>query len=159
MMGAVAKSVVENGGNIIPVSTAAVWEMESSKKFENDLTGKIFDYTDKVVPIMAEDMSERKKMMREMGDACFVLPGSIGTFDELFEVLCLAYLKEYNKPCVILDVDNYWRGFKDLCETAIADKFALPMIRGLCTFVGSVEEMLPAAYAYYAERDKIAVNS
>ena len=158
-MGTVAKAVLQGGGTIVPVTTESVWELESDQMFETEFTGKIFDYTDKVRPIMAADMAERKKIMRDMGDATFVLPGSLGTFDELFETLCLAYLKEYNKPCILLDINNYWRGFKQLCEDAVETKFAYPMIKDLFTVVDSVENMLPAAKRYYDLRDKEAVSA
>lgn len=158
-MGTVAKAVLQNGGTIIPVSTEIVWELESNQMFENEFTGKVFDYTDKVQPIMAPDIVERKRIMRDMGDACFILPGSLGTFDELFEVLCLAYLKEYNKPCIILDTDNYWQGLKQLCDKAIENKFARPMIKSLFTFVDSVDDMLPAAESYYDEQSRKVVSA
>jgi uncharacterized protein (TIGR00730 family) len=158
-MGTVAKAVLQNGGTIIPVSTESVWELESNQMFESEFTGKVFDYTDKVQPIMAPDIVERKRIMRDMGDACFILPGSLGTFDELFEVLCLAYLKEYNKPCIILDTDNYWQGLKQLCDKAIESKFARPMIKSLFTFVDSVDDMLPAAESYYDEQSRKVVSA
>jgi len=153
-MGTVAKAVLQGGGTIIPVSTESVWKLESNQMFETEFTGKVFDYTDKVQPIMASDMSERKKIMRDMGDACFVLPGSLGTFDEMCEIFCLAYLKEYNKPCILLNTNDYWRGFRQLCDDAIRNKFAYPMITDLFTFVDSVEDMLPAAQDYYANQER-----
>lgn len=148
IMGAVAKGVLQNGGTIIPVSTESVWELETNQMHNVGAKDEVFDYTEKVKPIMAEDIVERKRILRDMGDACCAFPGSIGTFDELCEVLCLAYLKEYNKPCVIFDIDNYWRGLKQLFDDAISHRFALPGIKNLYSFVDDVHDILPAAERY-----------
>lgn len=145
LMGAAARGVIENGGKIIPVSTPVVWDIEIGKT-----TGAkpedVFDYRSVVAPIMAENITLRKKMMRDLSDAVCVLPGSLGTFDEFFETLCLLFIKEISHPIVILDIDNYWQGAKLLLDTAIDKGFGKPYINDLVNFVASPKEVLPRIF-------------
>ena len=53
-------------------------------------------------------MYERKNQMYQLSDAFMVLPGSLGTLDELFEVLCLSKLHLHNKAIGILNADHFY---------------------------------------------------
>ncbi len=48
-------------------------------------------------------MAARKTIMMERSDAFLVLPGGLGTLDELFEVWTLATLGLHDKPVVLFD--------------------------------------------------------
>ncbi|MGZ3724874.1 MAG: LOG family protein [Pseudobdellovibrio sp.] len=52
---------------------------------------------------IVEDMHERKEMMYNFSDAFLVLPGGMGTLDEMFEILTWAQLKLHSKPVYILN--------------------------------------------------------
>ncbi len=54
-------------------------------------------------------MHERKLQMFERSDAFVVLPGGIGTLEELFEVLSWRTLGLHTKPIVIVDQGGYWQ--------------------------------------------------
>ena len=54
-------------------------------------------------------MHERKAVMFERADAFVVLPGGIGTMEEIIELLSWARLNLHRKPVVFLDTDGYWR--------------------------------------------------
>ena len=54
------------------------------------------------------DMGERKDRMIELSDAFLVLPGGLGTLDELFEVLTLRQIGYHAKPTAILSLDGYF---------------------------------------------------
>jgi uncharacterized protein (TIGR00730 family) len=53
-------------------------------------------------------MYDRKNQMYQLADAFIVLPGSLGTLDELFEVLCLSKLHLHNKAIGILNADHFY---------------------------------------------------
>ena len=57
---------------------------------------------------ITETMYERKNAMYELSDAFVVLPGSLGTLDELFEVLCLSKLHIHNKAIGILNANHFY---------------------------------------------------
>ena len=80
IMGAVANACLENGGKVIGIIPKLLLEWEAQ---HNGLTELI----------ITEDMHDRKKLLYEKGDAAMVLPGGIGTLDELFEMLTWNNLK------------------------------------------------------------------
>jgi len=67
----------------------------------------------KVHPVCAKVLSvaslaERKQKMLELADAFVVLPGGIGTLDELFEVLALKLIGTMHKPVIIFNAQGYY---------------------------------------------------
>src|SRR5690606_36784483 len=64
----------------------------------------------------------RKMMFVEYAQGFIVLPGGLGTFDELFEALTLVQTRKVTSfPVVLLGVD-YWSGLLDrLRETVLAE--------------------------------------
>ncbi len=58
---------------------------------------------------IVSSMHARKTRMYEMADGIIILPGGIGTFDELMEVLALKQLGLMNKPLFFLDTNRYWQ--------------------------------------------------
>src|SRR6185436_9684482 len=76
--------------------------------------GVLPDFLKKIeIPLEAEseelvivpDMQVRKQIMLEKSDAFVILPGGLGTLDELFEVLSIAQLRVHSKPIVIVDTE------------------------------------------------------
>jgi uncharacterized protein (TIGR00730 family) len=57
---------------------------------------------------VVKDMHERKKMMYDLSDAFLILPGGMGTLDELFEILTWKQLGLHNKPIAIFNINNYY---------------------------------------------------
>jgi uncharacterized protein (TIGR00730 family) len=68
-------------------------------------------------------MHERKALMASLADAFLVLPGGMGTLDELCEILTWAQLGLHSKPVALLDVRDYWRGFLTFLDTAVEEGF------------------------------------
>src|SRR5262249_47108031 len=60
--------------------------------------------------LATESMSERKALMLENAHALLVLPGGIGTCEELFEVWIGRILGVHTKPIVLLDADEHFAG-------------------------------------------------
>jgi uncharacterized protein (TIGR00730 family) len=63
--------------------------------------------------VVTADMAARKTVMMARSDAFLVLPGGIGTLDELFEVWTTASLGLHAKPVVLLDLDGFYGGLLD----------------------------------------------
>lgn len=95
LMGAVANTVMDNGGKAIGVipQVLVAWEHQ-----HNGLTEL------KVV----EDMHVRKRMMYELCDAAIVLPGGFGSMDELFEMVTWNALKIHDKPVFLLNSAGFY---------------------------------------------------
>ena len=52
-----------------------------------------------------------------------MLPGGFGTFEEFFEVLTWAQLGFHQKPCGVINVENYFQGLLDFIDTSVAQGF------------------------------------
>lgn len=110
LMGAAARGVVKGGGKVIGVAPS--FFKVDGVLFENCSE---FIYTD--------TMRQRKAIMEERADAFIAVPGGIGTFDELFEILSLKQLGRHNKPVTVYNVNKYFDGFKKMLETAVSEHF------------------------------------
>jgi uncharacterized protein (TIGR00730 family) len=66
------------------------------------------------------DIIERKRMMMDRSDAFVVLPGGLGTLDELFEVWTGKQVGAHNKPIIIANWDGYYHKLLDFLK--ISDK-------------------------------------
>ena len=73
--------------------------------------------------IITENMHERKKLMYDKSDVFFVLPGGLGTLDELMEVLTWTQIGILSKGVYIINVDNYWNPLIDLIDNIVKNNF------------------------------------
>ncbi len=69
------------------------------------------------------DLFERKAMMMELADAFVALPGGIGTYDELLEVIAWRQLKQLPKPIGVLDVNGFFQPWLASLRHAAAEGF------------------------------------
>lgn len=110
IMGAVANSVLENGGEVIGVIPKSLVSKEVAH----------FEVTKLHV---VESMHERKKMMYDFSEAFLVLPGGMGTLDEMFEILTWAQLKLHSKPVYILNEFGFYDSLIQFLQTACEQGF------------------------------------
>lgn len=68
--------------------------------------------------LVVPTMHERKKAFADLADAFVVLPGGIGTLDELFEAWTWGHLRVHLKPIGILNVAGYYDGLLAFAEQA-----------------------------------------
>ncbi len=57
---------------------------------------------------IVESMQERKSLMTTLADGFIILPGGLGTLEELFEVWNAVKLGLHNKPIGLLNVNGYF---------------------------------------------------
>ena len=95
LMGEVADAALAGGARVTGVITEQLREAEIAHTGLDELL---------VVP----DMTARKAAMSERADVFLALPGGVGTMEELFEVLCWAYLGLHPKPVGLLDTGGYY---------------------------------------------------
>ncbi|MDD4690037.1 MAG: TIGR00730 family Rossman fold protein [Eubacteriales bacterium] len=129
LMGAVARGVNENGGEIIGVVPT----------FFN-VDGALFDKCTQL--IRTETMRERKQIMEDNADAFIMTPGGIGTFEEFFEILTLKQLGRHTKPIAIFSIDGYYDGIAEMMETAIRENFIREEIKNLYKVFEDINQML-----------------
>lgn len=67
----------------------------------------------------------RKTVFIKYSSGFVVMPGGFGTFDELFEALCLIQTHKISKFPLILVGRDYWGGLLDWMRTTVADHGAI----------------------------------
>jgi uncharacterized protein (TIGR00730 family) len=95
LMGEISNEVLKNNGKVIGVMPKGLFSGEMVHKNLTKL-------------IEVENMHERKQTMAELSDGFIALPGGLGTFEELFEVLSWAQLGIHKKPIGILNISNFF---------------------------------------------------
>lgn len=69
--------------------------------------------------IITDNMAQRKQALRDRADAILVLPGGMGTMEELFETTTQKQLGLFHKPIIILNQDGFYDDllrWRDLCH-------------------------------------------
>lgn len=94
MMKLLADTMLEKNGKVIGVFSKCL----SPQLFRDDLTEVI----------ITEDLAERKSEMLRRADAAVALPGSIGTFDELFDTLAQRKLRAITFPIGVLNINGFF---------------------------------------------------
>jgi uncharacterized protein (TIGR00730 family) len=109
--------------------------------------------------VVVDSMHERKRLMAERSDAFAILPGGIGTLDEMFEIVSWKQLRLHDKPILLVDIGGYWAPLRALLDHIIDTGFASAQTRGLLQVVPSVAALMAAlsevramAYGTDAER-------
>jgi uncharacterized protein (TIGR00730 family) len=131
LMGALADGALAAGGEVIGVIPHFLDQVEIAHRDTTEI-------------IITNDMHERKAKMAERADAFVVMPGSIGTLEETFEVMTWKQLRQINKPIVIANIFNYWQPIIDLLDHMMEEEFLSEEHRGLVDVVEHTAEILPA---------------
>jgi uncharacterized protein (TIGR00730 family) len=105
----------------------------------------------------------RKTMFLKYAQGFVVFPGGFGTFDELFEALCLVQTGKVTQFPVVLVGSSYWGGLVGWLRDTVADerKIAsadLDLFR-VTDDVGAVIDTVQKADAARAERERAAVRA
>ncbi|OBG27847.1 TIGR00730 family Rossman fold protein [Mycobacterium sp. 852002-51057_SCH5723018] len=96
-MGAVATAARARGGRTVGVIPQHLMRDELADVEADEL-------------IVTDTMHERKQVMEARSDAFVVLPGGVGTLDELFDAWTTGYLGVHGKPIVLLDPFGHYEG-------------------------------------------------
>jgi uncharacterized protein (TIGR00730 family) len=118
LMGAVADSVLRNGGRVVGVITEALRNAEIAHTGLSELE-------------TVANMHERKLRMAHLADGFIALPGGFGTWDELCEVLTWTQLGIHHKPVVLVNTRDYWNSLLAQARHAAAEGFMKPVHAGL----------------------------
>ena len=87
-------------------------------------------------------MRERKALLEQRGDAFIALPGGLGTFEEVFEILVGRMLGYHDKPIVLLNVANFYAPLLAAIEHGISERFIRPRARRAYRVAETVESAL-----------------
>ena len=130
LMGAVANGCLTQGGKAIGIMPKLLLEWEAQHTGLTEL-------------IITETMHDRKKILYEKGDAALVLPGGMGTLDELFEMLTWNNLKIHNMKVFLLNIDGFYDTLIHLLDKMDTDGFMYDNWKDRIIVCPSVEALKP----------------
>lgn len=110
VMGALADGALACGGEVIGVIPTFLRQKEVAHLGLTQL-------------IETPDMPSRKAKLIELADAFIALPGGLGTYEELFEVLSLAQLELTKKPIGILNTQGFYDPLLTLMQQTATQGF------------------------------------
>lgn len=110
MMAAVNEGCIEAGGHTIGV----IPEFMVERGWQNDSLGQL---------IVTDGMHSRKATMASLSQGAIALPGGIGTFEELMELLTWRQLGLYSGNVVALNFRGYYTPMIEMLHKAIEEHF------------------------------------
>ena len=129
MMGAVTKAAKLNGGKTIGVIPQSLVDIEVPDEHHEELH-------------VVENMRVRKGLMESLSDAFIILPGGLGTLEELFEMWVGRFLGFHGKPIVILDPFNFYNPLHDFLDQLQGEGFVKPGQREIIHWTESISAAL-----------------
>ena len=129
LMGATADACLDEGGKVIGVIPVDLLKKEVGHQSLTEL-------------LVTTSMHERKAKMAELSDGFIVLPGGVGTYEEMCEILTWNQLGIIAKPLVLLDVAGFYGAFFAMLDQALAEGFIQPEHRELAMRAATVDEAL-----------------
>ena len=138
LMGLMADAALAAGGEVVGIIPSRLRDAELAHPGATEL-------------VVVESMHERKRLMAEKADAFAILPGGIGTLDEMFEAVTWKQLGLHDKPILLVDVAGYWTHLRALIDDIIEKGFARPHTRELLRVVPTVTALMSALEAQPAQ--------
>jgi uncharacterized protein (TIGR00730 family) len=145
LMGLLADAALTAGGKVTGIIPERLLQAEVAHRGVTEL-------------IAVDSMHDRKRVMAEKADAFAVLPGGIGTLDELFETLSWKQLELHDKPILLVDIAGYWAPLRELLDHLVVSGFAREQTRGLLQVVPSVLALMAALSEELAGLQKTDVD-
>jgi uncharacterized protein (TIGR00730 family) len=139
LMGAVASSALNQGGEVIGV----IPELFADKVKHNKLSQL------HVVPTM----HERKKKMFDLSDGFIALPGGVGTIEEAFEIFTWAQLGYHEKPCGLLNVYGYFDSIINFLDHSVSQRFLKQAHRRMIIVDENPDGLLKQFESYKAPKE------
>ena len=136
LMGEAARAAMASGGRVIGVIPSHLNTPE-----------RAYHQVDLRVVLT---MHERKQAMADLADGFIAMPGGLGTFDELFEILTWNQIGLHGKPVGLLNVERYFDPLIGLVEHAVQQGFAPPTARSRLLVETSAVALLATMEAAHA---------
>jgi len=128
LMGACARAARDSGGRVLGV-------------IPDFLRGRERPISD-VETVVVTTMHERKMRMFDEADAFVVLPGGIGTLEEVIELLSWRRLDLHEKPVVFYNPRGFWNPLFELFDHIITERLTPPEFADSWCAADRIEDIL-----------------
>ncbi|NMM47962.1 LOG family protein [Marinigracilibium pacificum] len=129
LMGVIADAVLENGGQAEGVIPRSLAQKEVAHLSLTRLH-------------MTDTMHSRKEKMYELSDAFVIIPGGIGTLDELFEIYTWFQLGYHVKPIIIVNSEGFYDHLKAHLKNCVDEGFLSETTFNALNWVNDMDECL-----------------
>jgi len=130
LMGATARAAHEAGGDVLGIIPTFLVGAERA--------------LETVEHIIVDNMHERKMLMFQRSDSFIILPGGIGTLEEVVELLSWRRLDLHAKPVIFYNPRGFWEPLFKLFQHTVDEKLTPPEFMHAWTSVTTVDEIVPA---------------
>lgn len=142
LMGACARAAHEAGGRVLGV-------------IPDFLRGRERPLND-VDTVVVSNMHQRKMRMFDEADAFIVLPGGIGTLEEVIELLSWRRLALHEKPVVFYNPRDFWSPLFELFEHTIREQLTPADFNEAWRAVERIEDVIPTLRLMATPSDELA---
>ena len=118
LMGVIAETVLQEGGEVIGVIPEALVEKEYAFHEITDLR-------------IVKTMHARKSLMNDLCDGFVALAGGFGTLEEICEMITWAQLGIHHKPCGLLNTQGFFNSLLAFFDHQVQQGFVTPSNRTL----------------------------
>ena len=131
LMGQVADTVIQNGGEVVGVIPEFMLDYEIAHSALTELH-------------VVETMHQRKAIMADRASAFVALPGGLGTFEEILEIATWGQLNQHQKPMIIYNVNGFYDALIQQLDHAVEEGFLPPQHRAKLVVCHSAEQIFNA---------------
>ena len=128
IMGIISNRMMEKGGKV----TGIIPKVLVKKEVINNNITKL---------IVVNSMHERKKMMYDLADAFIILPGGIGTLEELSEIITWKVLGIKNKIIIIFNLNGFYNSLIEQFKIMQDNNFLYSNIFEEVSIINSVSDL------------------
>ena len=128
LMGIAADAALQAGGKVVGVIPRFLRRAEVGHGAVTQL-------------VLVETMHERKQRMSEIADAFVILPGGLGTLDEMFEIVTWKQLGLHDKPIVVADIGGFWQPLRELLDHVVAGELMHGDLAQFVTFAPDIAQV------------------
>lgn len=136
LMGALATAALEAGGDVIGVLPAGLLPDGVTASPLRDHHRGSFRLEE------ALDMHGRKARFHELADGYIVLPGGMGTLEEMAEVATWAQIGLHDRPIGFLDVERFYDELFAFFDRTVREGFVRQVSRDQLYVAPTVDELL-----------------
>ncbi|WP_038343402.1 TIGR00730 family Rossman fold protein [Acinetobacter sp. A47] len=128
LMGQVADTVLEHGGEVVGVIPEFMLDYEIAHHRLTELH-------------IVQTMHERKALMADRASAFIALPGGLGTFEEILEIATWGQLNQHQKPMIIYNVNRFYDALIAQLDHAVEEGFLPPQHRAKVIICDNLEQI------------------
>lgn len=131
LMGTLADTALKNGIPTTGIMSEDLLHMETVHPELNEI-------------IYTQTIAERKLLMIEKSELFIVMPGGVGTLEELFTAWCSIKIHGQTKKIAVANIDNYYDDLENMIDLMLSNSYVEPQHRDIVYIGSDFEELFNA---------------